>query len=133
MRSLHDAILYEETHRIKEKDESYMVLVVKVPKGLGFVEASYTDKYYLRYSDIFDMYQTYRLHYTLVRLYSLNMAVRVIRDNTPGIAIVDPFFMRENCLDQPGDQAIVVKYLKDFMLNNKKKDYILMPYHPDPT
>jgi hypothetical protein len=56
MLSLHDAILYEETHRIKEKDEAYMVLAVKVPKGLGFVEASYADKFYLRYSDIFDMY-----------------------------------------------------------------------------
>ena len=82
--------MYIEESRIRDRDESYNVFKVKVPEVPGFVTDVPGDIFYVRHSDIFDLLQGIRLHDTLVRLYSLNLATGIIRDGTPGIAIVDP-------------------------------------------
>jgi hypothetical protein len=98
MQSLHDAILTIETRRIREKDQSFLVFPVKVPVGLGFVDSAPADMFYLRFTDIFDMFQTHQLHHTLVRLFSLSTAMQIIREEIPGIAVVDPYFMHHCCM-----------------------------------
>jgi hypothetical protein len=59
------------------------------------------------------------------------MAMQIIREKTPGIAIVDPYYMRESCLGNFGDRKVATDYLKGFMLANKRKDYILVPFFPE--
>ena len=98
---------------------------------MGFVDNSPGDLFFLRFDDIFNMFHLKRLHYTLVRLFSLSMAMQVLREKTPGVAIVDPFYMRDSVLSNPGDRRVVIEYLQNFMLKNKRKDYILMPFFPE--
>ena len=52
----------------------------------------------------------------------------VLRENTTNVAILDPFYFRDGVLANPMDMELVKKYLEDFMLKNKRKDYILMMY-----
>ncbi|KAK1631104.1 hypothetical protein QYE76_005419 [Lolium multiflorum] len=131
MRSLVDGIQFMEERRIREKDHGYPVYVAKVPSGHGFVDSGYAEKIFLRYDDIFAMLNSYPLHYTFIRLYSLSKAMRIIRNNIPDIAIADPFYMRAVHLATAGDQAVASGYLKDFFLANQKKCNLLLPVFPE--
>ena len=102
-----------------------------MPGGMGFVDNSPGDLFFLRFDDIFNMFHLKRLDYTLVRLFSLHMAMKVEREKTPSIAIVDPYYMRDTVLSNAGDRTIVRDYLRDIMLANKRKNYILIPYFPE--
>src|ERR1041385_6648634 len=61
------------------------------------------------------------LHYTFVRLFPLSLDMRIIRDKTPDIVIVDPFYMRAKLLCSPGDRRLASDYLQDVILANKDK------------
>ena len=50
-------------------------------------------------------------YYTFIRLFSLSMEMRIIRDKTPDIVIVDPF--------------------EGVILANPDKDNFLVPYFPE--
>ncbi|KAK1561233.1 hypothetical protein QYE76_072033 [Lolium multiflorum] len=63
-------VAFMEERRIREKDHGYPVYIAKVPSGHGFVDSDFAAKIFLR------------------------KAMRIIRDNTPGLAIADPFYMR---------------------------------------
>jgi hypothetical protein len=128
MRSLHDGILTIEKWRLLEKGQAYPVFVAKVPEGKGFVDKAPGDQIFLRFDDIFDMFHLNPLHHTFVRLFSLGMAMQIIRDNTPDIAIVDLFYMCASQLGSAGDRQVATNYLQRVMVANKRKDYILMPY-----
>ena len=52
------------------------------------------------------------------------------RDQTPNVAILDPFYMRESILMDDGDTTIAAGYIKDFMLENTSKDLFLTTYSP---
>ena len=131
MRSIHHGCLFVEGRRIRERDQSYLVYKAKVPNVPGFVAVAPGDIFYVRHTDIFDMLNGFRLHDTLVRLFSLNMAMQIIRDKTPGIAIVDPYFMRDAILRTHEDVHMATDYLSSFLETNSGKDVILMPYHPE--
>ncbi|KAK1664727.1 hypothetical protein QYE76_052886 [Lolium multiflorum] len=77
------------------------------------------------------MLNSYPLHYTFIRLYSLSKAMRIIRHNIPDIAIADPFYMRAVHLATAGDRAVASGYLKDFFLANQNKCNILLPVFPE--
>ena len=70
---------------------AYPVFVAKVPEGKGFVDSTIGGMIVLRFDDIFAMFNLHPLHYTFIRLFSLSMEMRIIRDKTPDIVIVDPF------------------------------------------
>ena len=129
MRSLHDSVLYIEQDLLKEKKPRHPVFVVKVPADLDFVLQNEADMFFVRFEDIYKMLHLKRMHHTLVRLYSLKMAYLTIKDKTPGVAIVDPFYMRESIMRD--DPRVVVEYLQDFMLKHKREPYLLMPYFPE--
>ena len=67
----------------------------------------------------------------MVRLFSLSLAMQIIRESTPGIAIVDPYYIRDGCLGSLAERCIVASYLKRILVANKTKEYILVPYFPD--
>ena len=131
MRSLHDSVLSLEKRRLRENDVAYPVFVAKVPKGKGFVDSAIGGTIVLRFDDIFAMFNLHPLHYTFVRLFSLSMEMRIIRDKTPDIVIVDPFYMRAKILGSAGDRQVTSSYLEGVILANPDKDNFLVPYFPE--
>ena len=90
MRSLHDSVLALEKRRLREKDVACPVFVAKVPESKGFLDGDIGGTIVLWFDDIFAMFNLHPLHYTFVRLFSPSMQMRIIRDKTPDIVIVDP-------------------------------------------
>ena len=131
MRSLHDSVLSLEKRRLREKDVAYPVFAAKVPEGKGFVDNSIGRTIVLRFDDIHAMLNLHPLHYTFVRLFSLSMEMRIIRDKTPDIVIVDPFYMRAKILGSAGDRQVASSYLEGVILANQDKDNFLVPYFPE--
>ena len=131
MRSLHDSVLSLEKRRLRENDVAYPVFVAKVPEGKGFVHNSIGGTIVLRFDDIHAMLNLHPLHYTFVRLFSLSMEMRIIRDKTPDIVIVDPFYMRAKILGRAGDRQVASSYLEGVILANPDKDNFLVPYFPE--
>ena len=81
-------------------------------------------------SEIFNLFHLKRLDHSLIRLFSLSLSTTIRRDQTPNIAILDPFYMRESVLMDDGDAIIAAGYIKDFMLENTSKVLFLMTYSP---
>ena len=131
MRSLHDSVLSLEKRRLTQKDVAYPVFAAKVPEGKGFVDNSIGGTIVLRFDDIHAMLNLHPLHYTFVRLFSLSMEMQIIRDKTPDIVIVDPFYMRAKILGSAGDRQVASSYLEGIILANRDKDNFLVPYFPE--
>ena len=131
IQSLHDSVLTIERRRLSEKDVAYPVFTAKVPEGKGFVDSDIGRVIFLRFDDIFAMLNLFPLHYTFVRLFSLSMEMRIIRDKTPDIVIVDPFYMRAKLLGSAGDRRLASTYLEGVILANENKDNFLVPYFPE--
>jgi hypothetical protein len=55
--------------------------------------------------------------------------MQVIRDKTPGIAIVDPYYMRDSQLSKWEGQKVASEYLSIVTRKNIGKD-LLMAYFP---
>jgi hypothetical protein len=55
------------------------------------------------------------------------MAMQVIRDKTPSITIVDPYYMRDSQLSKWEGQKVAYEYLRLVMRKNIGKD-LLMAY-----
>ena len=70
-------------------------------------------------------------YYTFIRLFSLSMEMRVIRDKIPYIVIVDPFYICVKILGSVGDRQVASSYLEGVILANPDKDNFLVPYFPE--
>ena len=125
MRSLHDSVLSLEKMHLSQNDVAYPVFMDKVPDGKGFVDGAIGGTIVLRFDDIFAMFNLHPLHYTFVRLFSLSMEMRIIRDKTPDIVIV---YMRAKILGSAGDRQVASSYLEGVILANPDKDNFLVPY-----
>ena len=68
------------------------------------------------------------MHYTFIRLFLLSMEIWIIRDKTPDLVIVDPFYLRAKILGSTGDRQVASSYLEGVILANADKDNFLMPY-----
>ena len=133
IQSLHDSVLMIETRRLREKDVAYPVFIAKVPEGKGFVDSNIGRLIFLRFALCFiffryTMLHLFPLHYTFIRLFALSMQMRIIRDKTPDIIIVDPFYMHAELLCSPGDRPLASDYLEGVIMANKDKDNFLVPY-----
>ena len=102
-----------------------------MPEGKGFVDSAIGGTIVLRVDDIFAMFNLHPLHYTFVRLFSLSMEMRIIRDKTADIMIVDPLYMRAKILGSDGDWQVASSYLEGVILANPDKDNFLVPYFPE--
>ncbi|KAK1681184.1 hypothetical protein QYE76_042032 [Lolium multiflorum] len=105
--------------------------VLKVPTGMNFVEKYPADLCFIRFNDIFSIYRMQMLHFSVVRLVALSLSSQIVKEGTPTIAIMDPFYMRESIICNAGDRAIATRQVEDFMLANIKKGAILIPYFPE--
>src|SRR3954468_12213631 len=126
IQSMHDSVLMIETRRLSENDVAYPVFTAKVPEGKGFVACNIGRLIFLRFDDIFAMFNLHPLHYTFVRLFSLSMEMQIIRDKTPDIVIVDPLYMRAKILGSAGNRQVASSHLKGVILANPDKDNFLV-------
>ena len=110
---------------------AYPVFVAKVPEGKGFVDGAIGGTIVLRFDDIFAMFNLHPLHYTFVRQFLLSMEMRIIRDKTPDIVIVDPFYMHAKILGSAGDRQVASSHLEGVILANPDKDNFLVAYFPE--
>ncbi|KAK1613294.1 hypothetical protein QYE76_036967 [Lolium multiflorum] len=131
MRSLHDTVMYLEKQLLKSKDPGYPLFVAKVPTAMNFVEKYPADLCFIRFNDIFSVFRMQMLHFTVVRLVALSLSSQIVKEGTPIITIMDPFYMRESIIYNDGDRAIATQQVQDFMLANIKKSGILIPYFPE--
>ena len=130
MQSVHNTVLHLEEDLLKERHPSYPLFVAKVPSGVGFVDQHPAELFFIRFDDVFNVFHLRRLDRTLVRLVTLSVAHDCTSEKTPNIAIMDPFFMLESIMASPRDRLIVSKQIEDFLVANKDKTTILIPYHP---
>ena len=71
------------------------------------------------------------LDFTFVNLYALHMNYIVRREKVTGLAVADPYYMHEGFLGVCAEQREYMRdYIVSFMLANKDKEAILVPYHP---
>jgi hypothetical protein len=131
MRSLHESVRHLEKQLLKSKNPSYPLFAAKVPTGMNFVEKYPADLCFIRFNDIFSIYRMQALHFSVVRLVALSLSAQIVKEETPTIAIMDPFYMRESIICNAGDRAIATQQVEDFMLANIKKGAILIPYFPE--
>lgn len=131
MLPLQDSILVLESILLKDKDPNYPVFTVKVPRDVGFVTDAPADIFFIAYEDIFKLFHARRLDYNLVRLFALNLAMKIKRESTPDVAIADPYYMRESQLNLSAVRVRASLYLQKCFLDNKRKDNILLAYFPE--
>ncbi|KAK1648797.1 hypothetical protein QYE76_066602 [Lolium multiflorum] len=133
MLRLQDNIIHLEKFLLKDKDLNYPVFTVRVTTDAGFVTDAPADLFFIAYEDIFKLFHSRRLDYNLVRLFVLNLAMKIKREGTPYVAIADLFYMRESQLALSAVRAQATLYLQKFFLDNKRKDNILLAYFPEDT
>lgn len=132
MMSLHEGIRTLEGLLLKDNNPNYPVFTVKVPEDMGFVTDASADVFFIAYKDIFKQFHSRRLDYNLVRLFALNMEMKVKREQTPFIAIADPYYMRDSQLEEgTRTRARAKSYLQKLLMESKRKDNILVPFFPE--
>ena len=58
--------------------------------------------------------------------------MKIRRDNTPYVAVVDPYYMRDSQLVEGSPtRAMATEYLQRLMLTNKRKNSLLLPFFPE--
>ena len=97
---------------------------------MGFLDETPGDMLFVRFDDIFDMYHMKALHRSMVRLFVLSMAHRLINDNTPDIVIIDPFYMSDCFVNTTTGRTRMTKFIEDVFMANSTKNIFLMPYFP---
>ena len=71
------------------------------------------------------------LHRSMVRLFVLSMARRLINDNTGlDIMIIDPYYMSDCFVNTTLGRTRVTKFIEDIFMANSTKNIFLMPYFP---
>jgi hypothetical protein len=131
MVNLMHGILFLEEGLLKETNPSYPIFMVKVPADVGFVNDHPADIFFISYEGVFKLSNINWLDYNLVRLYALQRAMKVNREQNPGIVIAYPYFMHEGMLLNPANRARAKEYLQKFLQDNKNKKDILLPYFPE--
>ena len=65
----------------------------------------------------------------MVHLYALDAAMKIRRDGTPYVAIVDSYYMHDSHLVEGSKiQETATEYLVRVMLANKRKNALLLPF-----
>ncbi|KAK1619417.1 hypothetical protein QYE76_024934 [Lolium multiflorum] len=132
MLPLQHTIHYLEGTLLKEKDPNYPVFSVKVPSDQNFVNEDPADIFFIAFEDIFNLFHSKRLDYNLVRLYAINLQMKINRERPRHIAVADPYYMRDSQLqDGSKTRTKAVRYLQNFMLMYKESNTILLPVFPE--
>src|SRR4051812_24289881 len=119
-----------EKSLLASKDPGYPLYAVRVSPGMGYVDTTPAEVFFLRFDHIFEMFLTRRLDFTIVRLFALHMSFVIKREEISQIAVADPYYMHESLSLSDYELKIVREYIENLMLMNKEKEMVLVPYHP---
>ena len=122
-----------EGRLLQEDDPTYPVFITKVPdlQQFGFVTTGSADVIFVRFDDNFRMFHMHVLHPSIVRLLALSLAHQLCIEDTPGIAIMDPFYMQDIFLHNTKGKVKVTRYIQNFMLADMFNRIIFMPHFPE--
>ena len=77
------------------------------------------------------MFHVKKLDFTFVRLYALHMNYIIGVEQIPHIFVAELYYMHEGFLGVYAEHRVYAReYIVNFMLANKDKGAILVPYHP---
>jgi hypothetical protein len=112
---------------------TYSLFVVKVLEGLGFVDKHPTNVIFLRFEDIFSMFQMIRHHRNFLRLFALTETYHVRKEQelSPTLEIADPYYLYESYLVTYENRLSVMHYIESLFLANKDKKMFFLPYFPE--
>ena len=127
---LHDHVLSTEKSLLASKDPRYPIYVAREPERKCYVDTRPTEVFFMRFDHMFEMFLTRRLDFTIVRLFALHMSSVMKREEVSQICVADPYYMHESFLSL-GDfeRETAREYLQNFMVQNKDRETVLMPYH----
>ncbi len=133
MLTLQKNIQFLESRLLQDKDPNYPVFTVKVPEAdPNFVQGEPANIFFVAFEDVFNLFYWRRLDYNLVRLYAINLQLKIKRERPPNVAVADPYYMRDSQLaDGSSTRTAAVRYLQSFLLMNKDKNTILLPVFPE--
>ncbi|KAK1611977.1 hypothetical protein QYE76_035650 [Lolium multiflorum] len=80
---LQHTIHYLEGVHLKDKDPNYPVFSVKVSQDPNFVHEDPADIFFIAFEDVFNLFHWKRLDYNLVRLYAINLQMKINRGRPP--------------------------------------------------
>jgi hypothetical protein len=83
MLPLQSSIQYLETTLIKEASPNYPVFMAKVPLDPKFVHEDPADIFFIAFEDVFNLFHWRWLDYNSVRLYALNLQMKIKRERPP--------------------------------------------------
>ena len=105
--------------------------MVNVLQQRLYIDTFLAEKFFLLFDYIFDMFHLKKLDFTLVHLFALYMNYIIGIEQIPYIRVANPYFMHEGFLAVcPEHREYARDYIADFMVANKDKETILLPYHP---
>ena len=102
-----------------------------MPEGKCYVDTRPAEVFFPRFDHIFEMFLTRRLDFTIVHLFALHMSSVMKREEAPQICVADPYYMHESFLSLGDFERETARdYLQNFMVQNKDREIVLVPYHP---
>ena len=122
-----------EERLLRQDDPTYPVFIAKVPdtEKSSFVTTGIAGEIFVRFDDIFRVYHMHALHPSLVRLVALSMQHQLCKEETPQLAIMDPFYMQDIFMHDAKGRDKVKRYIQNFMKEHMFKKIHLMPYFPE--
>jgi hypothetical protein len=124
-------VLSREKSLLVSTNPGYPLYVVNVPQQRLYVQTFPADKFFLRFDYLFDMFHLTNLDFTFFRLYALYLNYIIRCEQISYISVVDPYFMHKAFLPVCAEHREYARtYIADFMVANKDKETILLPYHP---
>ena len=102
-----------------------------MPEGKCYVDMWPAEVFFLWFDHFFEMFLTRRLDFTIVRLFVLHMSSVMKREEVSQICVPDPYYMHESFLSLGDFERETARdYLQNFMVQNKDREIVLVPYHP---
>ena len=124
-------MLSTEKSLLASKDPGYPTYAARVPEGKCYIDTRPAEVFFLRFDHIFEMFLTRRLDFTIIHLFVLHMSSVMKSEEVSQICVADPYYMHESFLSL-GDfeRETAREYLQNFMVQNKDREIVLVPYHP---
>ena len=124
-------MLRREKSLIASKNPAYPFYVVNVSQQRLYVDTFPVEKFFLRFNYIFDMFHLKKLDFMFVRIFALYMNHIIRIEQIPYVCVADPYFLHEGFLVVcPKHREYASNYIVDFMVGNKDKEMIRVPYIP---
>ena len=124
-------MLAREKSLLITKDPGEPLYAAQVPGGKLYIDTWAANQLLLRFDYIYNMFHMTKLDFQYIRMYALYLNYFIRMESIKYICIADPYYMHESFLAVCKEHSdYVSKYLGKFMIANKDKEAILLPYHP---